>query len=240
MIVLEDVTKTVRIHDRRKNVLSAVNIEIPSDRRIALFGPHADIYILIELLGGVRKPTAGRIARFAEVSFPVGVLPGLSGDLSVRTNVAHIARLYGTNVRRTLNLVEMVMDIGPRFDRPHSELDRIIRGQFAEIVSLCLPFDTYLLANDKLVRRCRAAIAHENDPDLEARIAVLFNTRFRNAGMIIPTTDVDFARQYCDMALVIDEGRLALAEPGYLEQQSEKHRRARKRPAPPALKQIRK
>jgi capsular polysaccharide transport system ATP-binding protein len=228
MIVLERVTKTIRVHDTRKDVLSAVDIEIPSDRRIALLGSqsaHKDI--LIRLLAGSDHPTTGRIARFAEISYPVGILPGLSKDLSVRANVAHVARLYAADVWRTVNLVEMVLDIGPRFDRPCGELDSISTRYLAEVVALCLPFDTYLLATDRLARRWSNERIRNKPPDIETRIAMLFNVRFRDAGMIIPTADAGFAEQHCDVSLVLEEGRLFFADRHYFEREREKHQHAR-------------
>ena len=220
MIVLEDVTKTTWAHGRKKNIFSAVNIEIPSDRRIVLLGPQPlHKRMLIHLLGGVERPTAGRIARFAEVSFPVGFLPALSKDLSTRANVAHVARLYAADVPRTLKLVEMILDIGPRFDRPYSELDGISKQHLVHIIPLCLPFHTYLLMDDKLVRRWLAKKIDKRKP-METRVDALFSARFRNSGMIIPTTDVDFARQHCDMFLVIDGDGLAFADSAHPQLQS--------------------
>jgi len=211
MIVLEDVTKTTWINGRKKNVLSAVNIEIPSDRRIALLGPQQHKRMLIHLLGGVERPTTGRIARFADVSFPIGFLPGPSGALSTRANVAHVARLYAADVQRTLKLVEMILDIGPSFDRPYSELNAVNRRHLADIVPLCLPFHTYLLADDKLVQRWQAKKSGKRET-IDTRIDALFSARFRNAGMIIPTADVDFARQRCDMSLVMHGDQLMFAD----------------------------
>jgi len=232
MIVLEGVTKTIRVHNIRKNVLSAVDLQIPSDKRIALLGPEeAHKRILVRLLAGVEHPTTGRITRFAEISYPVGFLPGLSKSLSVRANVAHVARLHAVDEWRMVNLVETVLDMGARFDRPCGQLDKTGMLYLAEVVALSLPFDTYLLINDRLTRRWRAEMSHANEPNIETRIAVLFNARFRNAGMIIPTTDVGFAYRHCDMCLLMDGERLIFADSDYIASIFEKYEHARKQRA---------
>jgi capsular polysaccharide transport system ATP-binding protein len=186
-------------------------VQIPSDRRIALLGPSdKDNQILIDILAGGLMPTAGRVIRKAAVSFPVGRLPGLSSDLTVRVNVAHVARLYGADVRQLLNFVERVLGIGQAFDKPYSEMPSSMRRPLAQVVALGLPFDTYLLADDSLSRGKASRRGRKNDSS--SRQKDIFEARWQTAGMIVPTQDLEFARGHCELGLLLREGRLKLIE----------------------------
>jgi capsular polysaccharide transport system ATP-binding protein len=205
MIILDQVTAVIG----SKNILSSVSIQIPSDRRIAVLGGVSrERQLVIELLAGSTMPSAGRVIRKAEVSFPVGYLPGFSRDLTVRLNVAHVARLYGADVRRTINIVERTLDAGPAFDKPYQQLGNDLKKPLAQIVAFALPFDLYTLLDDKLRAAAKERPGNSHRQDRSAACFALFQERCRTSGMIIPTEDENFAQEHCDMALVLKEGRL--------------------------------
>ncbi len=208
MIILDQLTKTAGPFFKRRHILSSVTMQIPTDRRIALISPaDGDKKTFVELLAGLAKPTSGTITRRAEVSFPVGQLPGFSREHSVRLNVAHAARLYGAEVAPTVDVVEQVMDMGKSFDRSYGTMPVKLRRTLAQAVAFALPFDLYLLTDDSLgrpgekaQRRRRRAVSAQ----------VLFEARAKTSGMIIPTQNVEYAREICDMALVLQNGTLEL------------------------------
>ena len=210
MIILDQLTKIVGPFFKRRHILSSVTIQIPTDRRIALIAEaDGDKKAFVELLAGLAKPTSGTITRLAEVSFPVGQLPGFARDHTVRVNVAHAARLYGAEVAPTIDVVEQVMNMGKAFDRPYAAMPLKLRRALAEAVAFALPFDLYLLTDDalgrsgeKAQRRRRRAVSTQ----------LLFEARAKTSGMIIPTRDVEYAREICDMALVLQNGTLELVK----------------------------
>lgn len=208
MIILDRLTKSVGPFFKRRHVLSSITIQIPTDRRIALISQtEGDRKVFVELLAGLAKPTSGTISRLAEVSFPVGQLPGFTREHSVRLNVAHVARLYGADVAHTVDIVQQVTDMGKSFDRPYADLPAQLRRALAEAVAFALPFDLYLLADDALGRsgeKGRRRRGHAVSPRL------LFEARAKTSGMIIPTRDVEYAREVCDLALVLQNGTLEL------------------------------
>ena len=207
MIILHEVTKLVA----SRTVLSSVSIKIPSDRRIALVGSSdRDKEILIDILAGVAMPSSGRVERRAEVSFPVGSLPGFSKEFSVRLNVAHVARLYGANVRQTVEIVETALNIGAAFDKPYQQLSRDLRKPLGQIVAFALPFDVYALTDDRFQPPSSKPQRHRRDTDHAASCFALFQARSRTSGMIIPTNDSGFIQEYCDAALLLERGKLRL------------------------------
>ena len=202
MIILEGATKFVK-QDRKikRTVLSSVTLTIPSNRRIALLGPsREDNKLLIEVISGIVLLNAGHIHRRAQVSFPVGVLRGVEIKLPVRVNVAHVARIYGIDADQTIEFVRHLLDIGDSFDRPYQELSGAAKKAVAQVVGLSLPFDAYVLADDTIGL----------DKDFREKCLALFEARSRTSGMIIPTQRPRFAREHCDMAMVLDRGKLAL------------------------------
>src|SRR5688572_28339887 len=208
MIILNQVTKTIGPVFKRRQVLSSVTIQIPTDRKIALLSQaDKDKTIFVELLAGLAKPTSGTITRLAEVSFPVGQLPGFSRDHTVRLNVAHAARLYGAEVAGTVNVVEEVMELGKAFDRPYGELPNKLRWPLAQVVAFALPFDLYLLTDDTLGWPSAARPKRRRSA---APAQLLFEARAKTSGIIIPTQNVDYAREVCDMAMVLQNGALEL------------------------------
>src|SRR5262245_51228143 len=203
MIILEQVTKFVSIRGETMQILSSASVNIPSDRRIALLGPsERDKDVVVNLLTGQMLPSAGRIVRKAHVSFPVGQLPGLARELSLRRNVAHVARLYGADVRQTVEFVQSVLDVGEYFDKPYIKLTPRMRKPFAQILGFSIPFDTYVLADDKL----------RGEREFKEKCYAAFQARARTSGMIIPISNQRFAREYCDMSLVVHQGKLRLFE----------------------------
>jgi capsular polysaccharide transport system ATP-binding protein len=223
MIVLEQVAMTLPAYKQKDRVvLSPTNLVIPSDRRIALLGHSSDDNrLLIDLLGGLMMPRAGRIVRMARVSFPVGHLGGFEKKLSVRLNVAHLAGIYDADARTVIEFVERVAGIGSAFDKPFDVLPGTMRKLLGRVVAYAIPFDVYVLADGiSRSRKGRGDVTRE-----------LFEARARTAGMIIPTRDPQAAREHCEMGLVLNHGELVLhddiekalaASQRHLERQSPK------------------
>jgi capsular polysaccharide transport system ATP-binding protein len=204
MIEFENVTKTVRPRGQRpRDILSSVSLEIAANRRIALLGePHEDRMAVIDMLAGIVLPTSGRVVRHCRVSYPVGFLGGFSPELSVRVNVAHTAKLYDVDPRTLVEFVERAAAVGVPFDKPFIEMPNHLKRQLGLILSFAVPFDVYLMKND--LSRIRA-----NPKDnFRATLYELFEARARTSGMIIAVSAPAFAREYCDMALVLHHGQL--------------------------------
>jgi capsular polysaccharide transport system ATP-binding protein len=210
MIILDQLTQSAGPFFKRRHILSSVTAQIPTNQKIALLTQaDADKKAFIELLAGHAKPTSGTITRLAEVSFPVGQLPGFSREHTIRLNVAHAARLYGAEVAHTVSLVEQVTRLGKAFDRPYANMPNNLRQSLAQAVALALPFDVYLLADDSLARSLATGEKRRRNA-IPAQL--LFEARAKTSGMIMPTQNVEYARSLCDMAMVLQNGTLELFE----------------------------
>jgi len=203
MIVFENVTKTLTRHGQKRQLLLSTNLKIPTDRHIALLTSSSkETSILIELMAGLTTPNTGRIVRTCRVSFPVGYIGGFDPDLPVRVNVAHVARLYGVNVKSTVDFVSQVSGIAQNFDKPFRHLPGPERRNLAHILAYSIPFDFYLHEDDVTRRRKRAKPGD--------KIAALFEARSRTAGMLIPVRSFKASQGICDMGIIMHGGNLLL------------------------------
>ena len=198
MIKLERAAKHVKIGNSLREVLEPTSLSIPVARRIAFLGPsNPDKLTVINMLAGISMPNAGHIIRRARVSYPVGFTGGFDAKLSVRRNIEHAARLYGADIAAVIEFVRQVVDLGRSFDRPLNHLDPQVRQALAWAVTYSIPFDIYLHSTE--LRKSTPPVVRS-----------LFEMRARTCGIIVPTRDFQFVRAYCDMALVLHNGRLSL------------------------------
>src|SRR5580658_2693201 len=106
MIALDCVSKSYRTGQGRRVVLDNASAVFPTGCNIGILGANgAGKSTLIRLLAGSEMPDRGRIRRDGRISFPLGYGGTFHGSLSGRENVAFIARVYGSNLRRTIDYV---------------------------------------------------------------------------------------------------------------------------------------
>jgi len=201
MITFKRVTKRKKVNGKTRDILSLVDIEIPSNRRIALFTPSAeDSNLVINLLAGIESPTSGLIRRTAKVSFPVGYVGGFQGELTVRHNIAHVARLYGADPAMMVDFIGSIPALRDTLNLRFNDFPRSLRRQFAQILTYSIPFDVYLLN-----------VEPTSVPTDHREIAcTLFEARTRVAGAIIAIRNAAFAKTHCDMALAMLDRKLVL------------------------------
>lgn len=201
MIILNRVTKTRKVNGQTRDVLTLVDIEIPSNRRIALFAPSVeDTKLIINLLAGVERPTAGYIRRVAKVSFPVGHIGGVPGELTLRHIAAHAARLYDVAPASIIDFMRGISGLRDVLDLRFRDLPIMLKRQFAQVLAYSIHFDVYLLN-----------VEPSGLPADHREIAcALFEARARTSGAIIAIRNAGFAKKYCDMGLSLVGRKLVL------------------------------
>ena len=114
MIALDGVSKTYRTRQGgRQIVLDDVSATFPDGCNVGILGANgAGKSTLIRLLAGSQLPDRGQIRREGRVSFPLGYGGTFHGTLSGRENIAFVARVYGADLRRTLDYVADFAEIG--------------------------------------------------------------------------------------------------------------------------------
>jgi capsular polysaccharide transport system ATP-binding protein len=209
MIIFDDVSMTIPLERRkafalspRREILSSVNLQIPCDRRIALFANSGhDISLLMNLMSGLIVPTSGTVSRRAKVSFPSGHFGSFSELLSVRNNVAHIAGIYGVDGQSLVEFIQNVVHLGPAFDGPWSRVPRDRQHLISQIILFSIPFDMYLLAG---------AVPQPAKSGPARNLYNMFLERTKSAGFVMVARNPELARRHCDMALVLHQRQLHL------------------------------
>jgi capsular polysaccharide transport system ATP-binding protein len=202
VIALDGVSKTYRTaHGGRRVVLDRVSAAFPDGCNFGILGSNgAGKSTLIRLLAGSEMPDRGRIRRGGRVSFPLGYSGTFHGSLSGRENIAFIARIYGSDLRRTISYVYDFSELGVYFDMPVNTYSAGMRARLAFGACLAIDFDIYLIdevteiGDDRFRRKCAAA----------------FRERVSRSDIILVTHNSRTIRQYCDRGAVLADGELRL------------------------------
>jgi capsular polysaccharide transport system ATP-binding protein len=202
MITLDAVSKTYRTRQSgRRVVLDRVSAEFPGGCNIGVLGANgAGKSTLIRLLAGSEMPDRGRIRRDGRVSFPLGYGGTFHGALSGRENIAFIARVYGADLRQTIDDVADFAELGGYFDMPINTYSAGMRARLAFGACLAIDFDTYLIDE----------VTEIGDEHFRRKCAHAFRERMRRSDIVLVTHNTRTIRQYCERGAVLADGELRL------------------------------
>jgi len=202
MIALDRVSKSYpTAGGARQVVLDEVSLALPDGCNIGILGANgAGKSTLIRLLAGSELPDRGRIRRDNRVSFPLGYGGTFHGALSGRENVAFIARVYGSDIRGTVEYVAAFAELGGYFEMPVNTYSAGMRARLAFGTCLAIEFDTYLIDE----------VTEIGDERFRRKCAQAFRERILRSDIIIVTHNSRTIRQYCDRGAVLENGRLRL------------------------------
>jgi capsular polysaccharide transport system ATP-binding protein len=199
MIHLIGVSKAYATGKTEKIVLRPTTITIPTHRNVALLGANgAGKSTLMRLISGVEEADAGRIIRTASVSWPLGFSGGLHGSLTGLQNARFIARIFGAPVSRVVDFVADFSELGPYLDMPVETYSSGMRSRLAFGISFSVDFDCYLIDEGLSV----------GDQWFRDKAYAMFNQRRQHSGMLFVSHNPKTVESYCDMGMVLVEGRL--------------------------------
>ena len=197
MIICEDVSKSYALGHRRKHVLQGLNLEINKGERIGLLGRNgAGKSTLIKLIGGVEKPTSGRIRRHMTTSWPLGFNGGFQGSLTGYDNAKFIARIYGKTYAEMRDFIEEFTELGPQLRSPVKTYSSGMRARLAFALSLAVEFDCYLIDEVIMV----------GDQNFQKKSHYEFFEKRQDRALILASHDTHSIREYCNKAVIIDQG----------------------------------
>lgn len=187
-------------------VFSGLDLEIPSDRRVAVLGhKESGKSTLVSLLAGLVAPSSGRIDRHCRLSFPGGFQGGFRLTHSGRQNIMFAANIYDADPLEVLHFVRAVTGLGDALEGPLRSLSFQNRVSLSYALTYALPFDTYLFDNT-------IASVGSGLPEFQSRCRQMYEGRTRDAGSIVATRQPRTAEQFCDCAFVIRGGDLVYFE----------------------------
>lgn len=199
MIVVENLVKRYRSHHGTEVVLDNINLQIPSDAKVAVIGKNgAGKTTLLNLLGGMDWPTKGSVKRLCRVSWPLGLAGGFQGSLSGIQNARFIARIHGVTERdlpERLEFIREFADIGSGIDKPVKSLSSGMRSRLAFGISMAFDFDLYLV--DELTSVGDAAFRKKSR---EA-----FRSLAARSGLVMVSHDEATLKNFCNSAIWIHD-----------------------------------
>ena len=203
MIALAAVSKGYRTRSGVKVVLHNADLVLPRGRSVALMGVNgAGKSTLLRIIAGTERPDCGRVSRNARISWPLGSAGGFHGSLTGLENVRFVARIYGADIRRTIDFVAAFAELGAYFDMPVRTYSSGMRARLAFGVSMAIDFECYLVdeitgvGGARFQRKCRVA----------------FQERRSRADVIMVSHSVRTLKSYCQSAVLLQDGCLSFFE----------------------------
>ncbi|MFT4097323.1 MAG: methyltransferase domain-containing protein [Rhodoblastus sp.] len=201
MIVLDKVSMKLTTGPLKSLVLQNVSATLPTNERLVILGgPQSGKSTLISLLAGLTAPTEGKITSHAKLSFPVGFQSGYRANVSVRENIAYVARLYGADVSEVVRFVVQTADIGDFLKHKFSALPPQLRARMVYALSYAIPFETYLIDNRP----------GPGDEDFRAKCERMLELRAKEGGFILTTSLPNLAKKFASRAGILHQRSLKL------------------------------
>lgn len=206
MIELRSLSKSYPTRQGRRYVFRDLSFSFPMGANIGLIGRNgAGKSTLLRLLGGIDQPDRGAVVTDARISWPVGLSGGFNSNLTARENVQFVCRIhgaYGAELAEKVRFIEAFAEIGDYFDLPMRSFSSGMRSRVAFGLSMAFDFDYYLIDEVMAV----------GDAHFKAKSRQVLMDRLAKSNIIMTTHSMGDIRQYCNVVLHVDGGRVAIYE----------------------------
>ena len=201
MIKLDSVFKFYRSSGVVKIVLDHVSTRFDAGFSYGLMGVNgAGKSTTMRLISGTELPNSGKVTCDVRVSWPLGFAGGFHPLMTGRENVKFVARIYGADVRKTLDYVEDFAEIGDYIDAPVKTYSSGMMARLSFGLSMAIEFECYLVDE----------ITAVGDARFQARCLEAFNERRKRADIIMVSHSMQTIRDYCDRGGVIVDGQIIM------------------------------
>ncbi|UVK50237.1 hypothetical protein DBIPINDM_007550 (plasmid) [Mesorhizobium sp. AR02] len=201
MISFQRASDEPEIAGIRRQIASSVDLDIPTGRYALLTSDPLAKKPAVDLLAGLRPPQVGRISFIGLTSWPIGRPAFLRGNVTGRHVIALICRLYGLDMHVSNAVLETMVTDPRHINGKVEHWPAEFRYEFGLAAALLPPFDIYIVEGVF--------------PFLKDRFSYLWNTLFekQSAGkmLIAGSNRVADLSKYCDRAIVVNRGRVTIA-----------------------------
>ena len=201
MIVVDDVHKRYQTdHGPGKWVLQGATFVIPPKTNVGLVGRNgAGKSTLLRLIGGIDRPTKGRIERHCRVSWPMGYSGGLQGVLTGRQNAKFVCRIHGHehDIADRIAYIEHFAEIGEAFDEPVKTYSTGMKSRLQFALSLAIDFDLYL--SDE--------VTAAGDAAFKKKALAAFGDLVNRSGLIMVSHAEGTLRKFCTAGIWLEKGK---------------------------------
>lgn len=203
-IMLNNIYKSYPIHHGRHErlILDSISFTVSPGDKLGIMGPNgAGKSTLIQLVSGALLPDKGTIDRKMSISWPLAFGGAFQGSLTGRDNAKLLARVYNTNVEKTVEFVESFGEFGIYFDEPVKSYSTGMNSRLGFALSMAIDFDCFLV--DEVISVGDQRFNKKCETELEQR---------SNKSMIMVSHHVDLIRNNCTKAAFLHQGKLHIFE----------------------------
>lgn len=201
MIILENITKAYPFGKGKRDVLKDINLTIDNGEKVGILGRNgAGKSTLVRLLGGVEKPTSGRIIKDMNISWPIAFSGAFQGSLTGADNVRFVCRVYDADYESAMVFVESFAELGKYLYEPVKVYSSGMRARLAFAISMAIDFDCYLI--DEVISVGDASFKNRCQTEL-------FEKRTHKS-MILVSHELNLVKKYCDKAAILNAGELTV------------------------------
>lgn len=198
MIEFRNLRKEFALRGRRITVIDDLNITLPTNASVGLFGRNgAGKSTLLQLISGAMEPTSGEILSSGTISWPVGFAGSFHPELTGYQNTKFIARVYGVDTRELAKFVEDFAELGPSYHQPFRSYSSGMKSRLSFGVSMGIPFDTYLVDE----------VTSVGDAAFRAKSQLLFKERLKHSGAFMVSHNTEQIRAVCEVGVVLEKGK---------------------------------
>jgi capsular polysaccharide transport system ATP-binding protein len=199
-LILSNITKSFPIHHGRdmRVILEDVCLCVRPGERWGIMGPNgAGKSTLIQIISGSLTADSGTVHRGMTVSWPLAFGGAFQGALTGRDNARLIARVYGVDVKETVEKVQDFAELGIYLDEPVKSYSSGMNSRLSFAISMAVDFDCYLV--DEVISVGDARFNRRCEEELRRRA---------NKAVVLVSHHADLIRNNCDHAAILQDGRL--------------------------------
>lgn len=202
MIIAENITKTYKIHGKKRTIFENLSLTLHPGDKLALLGHNgAGKSTLLRVLCGVEKPNKGRVTRTSSLSWPVGLSNGFIANLTGRENIKFLCRLFNCSKEQSLAKINFVQDfaeLNDYFEMPISTYSSGMQSRLSFGMSLAFDFDFYVVDETLAV----------GDTNFVQKSKHAFKNKSATSGLIMVSHDVELVRQFCNQGMYLKQGKI--------------------------------
>jgi capsular polysaccharide transport system ATP-binding protein len=201
MLIAKGLTQRFFLHEHSRTLFENLSFQVARGERLAVLGRNGQgKSTLIKILGGVLTPTAGTVDWRMTASWPLAFSGAFHGSLTGMDNILFVSRIYRRPIDEVIRRTEDFAELGEALTQPIKFYSSGMRARLAFGLSLAIEFDCYLIDEVIFVGDM---LFHQKCQE------ELFNKRGGRA-FVIATHDLQFVRDNCERAIVIDRGQATL------------------------------
>ena len=198
MLEFENVSKSFWTGTQRKVILDKASFRVEAGRSMGVLAPNGTgKTTLINMMAGLEKPDEGKIRRGAKISFPLGFMGGVAGNLSAKENCRYIARIYGLDPDYVEAFCRWVCGLKEYFDMPVGTYSSGMNSRLSFALLLALDFDMYVIDE---------GMPATTDVEFNEKAGNLLQERLGAATLVIVSHDPKIIEKYCSCAAVLKDG----------------------------------